>query len=240
MTRTVRIKNCTFRTFFVRYTIDGKIATKEIGAGETEKFDIDKGEEEPIHIKHCDRYGSLVRICDSPAHSTTYRRRIAPMFYTNFDCVVDVKDYYAVLEVSEHYFEFKSCIIPFFSAEEDVLTKQYFADEDDKKIIIAFYIFLHFLVRCFFAVFVLVSLAAPFIDEEWSIGYSLFSFAFGIIPLIFFSKTSKNLKKFKNCDMEYILGSGNYISITSKTDKRINFEYILDSIDYEIRSWPFK
>lgn len=240
MTRTVRIKNCTGRIFFVRYIVDGKIATKEIGTGETEKFDIDKGYEELIHIKHCDRYGSLVRICESPVHSTTYRRRISPMFYTNFDCVVDVKDYYAILEVNEYFFEFNSCIIPFFSVEDGAVTKQYFADEMDKKIIISFLTFLYFLVRCFFAMFVFLSLAAPFIDEEWSIGYSVFSFVFGLFPLIFFSKASKKLKKFKNCDMEYILDGGNYITITSKTDKRINYEYILDSIDYEIRNWPFK
>lgn len=241
MTRTVRIKNCTSRTFFVRYTIDGEITTMEISAGETDKIDIDKGDEELIHIKHCDRYGSLVRICEAPAHKTTYRRKIAPMFYTNFDCVVDVKDYYAILEVNERYFEFKSCIIPFFTTDEDMVKKQYFADDKDKKILISFYTLLYFLVKCFFAIFVLVSFAAPFVDEEeWSIGYSLFSFAFGIIPLIFYSKASKKLKKFKDCDMEYILGSGNYITITSKTDNRINFEYILDSLDYEIRRWPFK
>ncbi len=240
MTRTVRIKNCTSRTFFVRYTIDGEITTREISVGETEKFDIDKGDEELIHIKHCDRYGSLVRICESPVHSTTYRRRITPMFYANFDCVVDVKDYYAILEVNEHYFDLNSCLIPFFSVEEDTVKKQYFADEKDKRIIISFYTLLYFFAKCFFAIFVLVSFAAPFVDVEWSIGYSLFSFAFGIIPLIFFSKASKKLKKFKNCDMDYILASGNYISITSKTDKRINFEYILDSLDYEMRSWPFK
>lgn len=240
MTRTVRIKNCTGRIFFVRYIVDGKIATKEIGTGETEKFDIDKGYEELIHIKHCDRYGSLVRICESPVHSTTYRRRISPMFYTNFDCVVDVKDYYAILEVNEHYLEFKSCIIPFFTTGEGAVNKQYFADDNDKRILISFYTLLYFLVKCFCAIFVLVSFSAPFIDEEWSIGYSFITFAFGAVPLIFFSKASKKLKKFKNCDMEYILGGGNYITITSKTDKRINYEYILDSIDYEIRNWPFK
>ena len=240
MTRTVRIKNCTSRTFFVRYTIDGEITTKEIGVGETEKIDIDKGDEELIHIKHCDRYGSLVRICDSPVHKTTYRRRISPMFYANFDCVVDLKDYYSILEVNEHYLEFNSCIIPFFTAKVRNV-KQYFADDKDKRILISFYALLYFLAECFFAVFVLLSFAAPFIDvEEWSIGYSLLCFTFGIIPLVLFSKASKKLKKFKNCDMEYILGSGNCISITSKTDKRIKFEYVLDSLDYEMRSWPFK
>ncbi len=240
MTRTLRIKNCTSRKFFVRYTIDGEITTTEISTGETEKIEIDKGDEELIHIKHCDRYGSLIRICEAPAHKTTYRRKIAPVFYTNFDCVVDVKDYYAILEVNEHYIEFQSCIIPFFTTGEDTAEKQYFADDNDKRILISFYTLLYFLVKCFCAIFVLVSFAAPFIDEEWSIGYSFISFAFGAVPLFFYSKASKKLKKFKDCDMEYIVAGGNYITVTSKTDKRINFEYILDSLDYEMRSWPFK
>ena len=240
MTRTVRIKNCTSRTFFVRYTIDGEITTKEIGAGETEKIDIDKGDEELIHIKHCDRYGSLVRICEAPVHKATFRRGIGPMFYVNFDCVVDVKDYYALLEVKEHYLERYYCIIPFFTTNDDSVKEYYFADEKDKRIVTGFYSMLYLFFMCCCALIVLLWAVAPLVDEKWTIEFTLFCFALGVLPFIYLLKAFKKFKRFKKCDMEYILEGGNYIYLLSKTDKHIKFEYILDAVDEEMRRWPFK
>lgn len=235
MTRTLRIKNNANRSIFIKYTLSSEVKVSEIVSGETVKLTFDKTAEEKLHIT-CYDESSFFCIRDMPAYTWSNIRTIKLGFFFKFDCIVDVKGYYSLLEVNEFFCVSGKFIFRFFATNIDEKTFHYHHKDYEKKIINVITKIRYVFFGCFWSMFIIAGIYALFGDNYatqlngWYI--SPVCFALGIIPLVMLNHSYKRYKILSNGKIGTLLHKGcYYISIINKYNYWVKYDYILECDD---------